>query len=109
MPTCSGRASTSDGKLAASARAIIAPLLPLCARIIATAPPSPRALPAAELAALVPGAQAIAAPTDAIAAARAEGGVTLLAGSIFLVGAARAIVLGEPADTLPVQDPLKRM
>jgi dihydrofolate synthase/folylpolyglutamate synthase len=82
--------------------------VPLARRVIATQPPSPRALPAAELAALVPGATAIADPAAAIAAARADGDLVLVAGSIFLVGAARAIVLGEAGDPLAVQDPLKR-
>jgi dihydrofolate synthase/folylpolyglutamate synthase len=88
------------------ARAILAPLVGRAARVIATAPPSPRALPAAELAALVPGAEA--APDLETALARAAGGVTVVAGSIFLVGEARRLVLGEAADPLAVQDPLGR-
>jgi dihydrofolate synthase/folylpolyglutamate synthase len=86
------------------ARAIADALAPRAARVIATAPPSARALPATALAQLVPGADS--APDLATALAMARGQVTVVAGSIFLVGEARRLVLGEPADALPVQDPL---
>jgi dihydrofolate synthase/folylpolyglutamate synthase len=72
--------------------------------VIATAPPSPRALPPAELARLVPGAEV--APDLAAALALAAGERVLVAGSIFLVGEARRLVLGEPADGMAVQDPV---
>jgi hypothetical protein len=46
------------------------------------------------------------APDLATALARAGAAPTVVAGSIFLVGEARRLLLGEPADPLPVQDPL---
>ncbi len=86
------------------ARAILAPLAARAGRVIATAPPSPRALPPSELARLLPGAEV--APDLATALAMAAGERVLVAGSIFLVGEARQLVLGEPADATPVQDPV---
>jgi len=53
------------------ARAIVAPLCARATRVIATAPPSTRALPAAELAKLIPGAEV--APDLAAALAMAAG------------------------------------
>lgn len=88
------------------ARAILGALGPHAARVVATTPPSPRALPAAALAALWPGAEAIADVAAALASARAGGGVTVVAGSLFLVGEARRLVTGEPSDATRVQDPL---
>jgi dihydrofolate synthase / folylpolyglutamate synthase len=86
------------------ARAILAPLLPRVTRVIATAPPSPRALSAEALAALVPGAEI--APDLAFALRLAGGDRVVVAGSIFLVGEARRLLLGETADATAVQDPL---
>jgi dihydrofolate synthase/folylpolyglutamate synthase len=86
------------------ARAIVAPLLFRATRVIATQPPSPRALPAGELAALIPNAEV--APDLATALGRAAGEPVLVAGSIFLVAEARRLLSGEPADPLPVQDPV---
>jgi dihydrofolate synthase/folylpolyglutamate synthase len=86
------------------ARAIVAPLVARAARVIVTAPPSPRALPPEELAKLVPGATA--APDLAAALAVAGGERVVVAGSIFLVGEARRLILGEPADAVAVQDPV---
>jgi dihydrofolate synthase/folylpolyglutamate synthase len=88
------------------ARAILSPLAGRAARVIATAPPSPRALPAAELAALVSGAEVAADLATALELAAND--LTVVAGSIFLVGEARRLVLGEAADPLAVQDPLGR-
>jgi dihydrofolate synthase/folylpolyglutamate synthase len=86
------------------ARAIVAPLSARAARVIVTAPPSTRALPPAELAKLVPGAEV--APDLAAALALARGERVVVAGSIFLVGEARRLVLGESADGVAVQDPV---
>lgn len=87
------------------ARAIVAALAPLAARVIVTAPPSARALDPRTLARLVPGAEVAPELASALARAR-QGGLVLVAGSIFLVGEARRLVLGEPADALAVQDPV---
>ena len=86
------------------ARAIVAPLVARARRVIVTAPPSLRALPPAELAKLVPGATV--APDLAAALALADGEKVVVAGSIFLVGEARRLVLGEAADGTTVQDPV---
>ena len=86
------------------ARAIVAPLVARASRVIVTAPPSLRALPPAELAKLVPGATV--APDLAAALALADGEKVVVAGSIFLVGEARRLVLGEAADGTTVQDPV---
>lgn len=86
------------------ARAIIEALVPRVRRVIATAPPSPRALAPERLAALIPGAETA---TDLQAALRLAGDdPVVVAGSVFLVGEARRLVLGEAADPLPVQDPV---
>ena len=81
---------------------LVSPLLPLAARVVATAVDFPRALPAADLAATVravaPGlpVQAAAGPAAAMAAASEHGAPTVVAGSLFLVGAARAWLDTEP-------------
>jgi dihydrofolate synthase/folylpolyglutamate synthase len=97
------------------AAAMLAALRPLVTRVVATRPPSPRALPPEHLRALGPTVAAsvgaavdvevIDAPSDAIAAARRPGVLTVVAGSIFLVAEARRILLGERTDPLFVQDP----
>jgi dihydrofolate synthase / folylpolyglutamate synthase len=85
-------------------RAIVEQLKPRATRVIATAPPSPRALSPERLAALIP--QAESAP-DLETALRLGGDDSLvIAGSLFLVGEARRLVLGEAADPLTVQDPV---
>jgi dihydrofolate synthase/folylpolyglutamate synthase len=72
------------------------------ARVVCTAPPGGRALPADRLAArclAVAGwaAEAVAEPSAAIdAAVSAEGGTVVVAGSLYLVGAARAILVSDP-------------
>jgi dihydrofolate synthase / folylpolyglutamate synthase len=91
------------------ATGFLAPLLPLAQRVITVAPRSARALPAAALAALAPGAE----PADGLAAglAMARAGLgpddlCVVAGSLFLVGEARELILGEAADPVTVGDPL---
>jgi dihydrofolate synthase / folylpolyglutamate synthase len=86
------------------ARGIVEALVPRAARVIVTAPPTPRALPAAALGALVPGAEV--APDLAAALALAGSARTVIAGSIFLIGEARRLVLGAAADATAVQDPV---
>lgn len=69
---------------------ILRPILPWVSTVIATAAPTPRALPAADLAARI-GADvdAIADPDDAIAHALQVHDTVCVAGSIFLAGAVR--------------------
>ena len=78
---------------------ILAPLLPWCRSLICTTPVSPRALPAAELAAraaAMRGAPAeidvIGDPADAVRHACVSGARVIVAGSIFLVGPVRGIL-----------------
>lgn len=74
---------------------LLAPLLPLATRVIATAVDFPRALPAdalsARISALVPDMPVQTEPTPADAMAAASGGSVrvVVAGSLFLVGAVR--------------------
>ena len=78
---------------------ILATLLPVTSDVIATQAPSPRAVPAQELAARVaalqvslgrrPSVAAVADPAEAIAAALARSETVCVAGSIFLAGAVR--------------------
>jgi dihydrofolate synthase/folylpolyglutamate synthase len=90
------------------AAGMLAALVPHAARVIVTAPPSPRALAPDALVALAPSSPSIEiAPSLAAALARARrpGARVLVAGSLLLVGEARRLVLGERADPLAVQDP----
>jgi len=69
---------------------ILRPLLPCVSRVIATAAPTPRALPAAELAHRIgANANVIAEPLEAIEHALQMGDTVCVAGSIFLAGAVR--------------------
>jgi dihydrofolate synthase/folylpolyglutamate synthase len=90
------------------ARAIVETLVGKARRVIVTAPPSARALPAEELARLVPGARVAKDLREALAMAAAAGEKVVVAGSIFLVGEARRAVLGEEADGVAAQDPPAR-
>jgi dihydrofolate synthase/folylpolyglutamate synthase len=78
---------------------MLAPVLPLCARVICTTAPNPRALAAPDLAALVtrlaaPGVrvEAVPDPASALERAREAGGRIVGAGSIFLIGPLRDIL-----------------
>ncbi len=78
---------------------MLRPLVSRCARVICTTAPSPRALPADELAALAtrlaaPGTAvaAVADPPAALEHARAVGGRIVGTGSIFLIGPLRDIL-----------------
>jgi dihydrofolate synthase/folylpolyglutamate synthase len=73
------------------------------ATILATAVELPRAMPADELAerwrVLAPAVRSVASvadPAAALATALAEPGPTVVAGSLYLVGAARAILVDDP-------------
>jgi dihydrofolate synthase/folylpolyglutamate synthase len=78
---------------------ILEPLVPLCASIVCTTAPTPRALPAATLAILAAQAaggtahiDTIADPAAALELAVRRGGRVVAAGSIFLIGPLRDIL-----------------
>ncbi len=88
-------------------------LRPAASAIVLTRSPSVRALPPAELAALAGRWFAEVAVRDELEGALAEarrragvGGLVVVCGSMFLVGAVRARVTGEPVDPLPTSDPV---
>jgi dihydrofolate synthase/folylpolyglutamate synthase len=91
------------------AAGIVAPLVPLAARMFFTRPPSPRALDPARLLPLAPSAEVVDSPEEAVRRARAGGGVTVVCGSLFLVGEVRRVILGERADAVSAQDPAVRL
>jgi dihydrofolate synthase / folylpolyglutamate synthase len=90
-------------------RGMAAVLAPAVRAVVATRYQQDRANDPAQLAAVFAeaGATASHAPdlTAALAAARALGGPILVAGSLFLVGEARVLLLGAPADPFVVTDP----
>ena len=75
---------------------ILQTLMPFCESIVCTTAPTPRALPASEIAALAVGmaarVEAIDDPQTAIARAVALGRPVVAAGSIFLIGPLRDIL-----------------
>jgi dihydrofolate synthase / folylpolyglutamate synthase len=82
--------------------AMLAELAPHCARVICTTADTPRAMPAAALAAAarqVPGAtwevSEVPLPADALAAACRVNATVVVAGSIFLIGPLRGILRGR--------------
>jgi dihydrofolate synthase/folylpolyglutamate synthase len=103
---------SADKDVAAIAQA----LAPAVHRVIATRYQQDRALDPAQLAAAfsrVPGVpREFAAPAPdlraALAAAAALGPQILIAGSLFLVGEARTLLLGAPTDPMLVTDPPAR-
>jgi dihydrofolate synthase / folylpolyglutamate synthase len=85
---------------------IVDALAPIARAVIATRYQQPRALDPAQLAARFGGAAEHAPDlASALARARALGGPILVAGSLFLVGEARVLLLGAPADPFVVTDP----
>ncbi|HEY2031170.1 MAG TPA: folylpolyglutamate synthase/dihydrofolate synthase family protein, partial [Myxococcales bacterium] len=80
--------------------AMLAVLGPLAATVHYCAPDSPRAVRPEELAKLWPG-QVHASAFEALRAARREPGVVLCAGSLYLVGQVRALLLGGSAARMP--------
>lgn len=95
------------------AAGVIAPIAARASAIVATASTHERALPAAALAAAARRSTAAVhqAPDLALALALARSlaapdGAILIAGSLFLVGDARALLLGEPGDPQPASDPV---
>jgi len=97
-------------------RVLIEPILPHADRLIFTPPRSPRALPPAELCRALP-AEAMeriapeVAPDLATALRRCDpaNGPVLITGSLYLVGEARSILLGVPADPVRTADPVGRV
>ena len=96
---------------------LLGPLL-RAQRVILTEPPSPRALPALELASALAALPATGLGTSALgveaqpAAALRRAvvetpcrGRLLIYGSLFLVGAVRALWFGEPCDVVALSDP----
>jgi dihydrofolate synthase/folylpolyglutamate synthase len=88
-------------------RPVLAPLLPHLSGLIATRPRSLRALDPSRIAELLPG-RATTAPDLASALAEARDGrdPILVTGSLYLVGEARALLLGEETDPIALADPL---
>ena len=88
-------------------RGLLLPLLPLAGRVVATAVDFPRALPAADLAAMVRGlapgltVEVASSPADAMAIASEHRARTVVAGSLFLVGAVRAWLDAPPVTRDP--------
>src|SRR5262249_5875003 len=75
------------------ARAIAAALAPEVRAVIATRYRQERSLDPAELARVVPGAEVSPDLASALARAKQLGGPTLVAGSLFIVGEARVLLL----------------
>jgi dihydrofolate synthase/folylpolyglutamate synthase len=92
-------------------RAIVRALAPEVRAVIATRYQQERALAPDQLAAIVAelGVPAETAPdlAGAVARARALGSPVLIAGSLFLVGEARSLLLGAPTDPVFVTDPVR--
>jgi len=82
------------------AAAMLGVLGPAVATVHYCAPDSPRALRPEELAGLWPG-EVHASVQEALQAARREQGVVLCAGSLYLVGEVRALLLGGAAARMP--------
>ena len=87
---------------------IAAALGPRARHVIATRYQQDRALEPAALAALFPGAEVAPDLAAALARARTLGGPIVVAGSLFLVGEARVLLLGAPTDPFWVSDPAAR-
>ena len=91
------------------ASAIAAALIPAVSAIVATRYQQERSLAPLELAEVfrAAGAHADTAPDlqTALALARTKGSPVLVAGSLFVVGEARVLCLGAPADPVLLSDP----
>jgi dihydrofolate synthase/folylpolyglutamate synthase len=92
-------------------RALVGPLAAAAARVIATRYQQDRALAADELATIVRevhGDVPVETAPDlagALAAARGQGDLVVIAGSLFLVGEARTLLLNVPTDPIAISDP----
>ena len=87
------------------AAGIAAALAPVARHVIATRYQQDRAMDPAQLAACFPRGETAPDLGTALARARALGGPIVIAGSLFLVGEARVLLLGAPADPVWVSDP----
>lgn len=91
--------------------ALVGALAAPAGRVIATRYQQDRSLSAAELAdavrAVYPEVPVEAAPdlAHAVAAARGEGDLVVIAGSLFLVGEARTLLCAAPTDPIAISDP----
>jgi dihydrofolate synthase/folylpolyglutamate synthase len=83
----------------------LAPLVGPAAHTILTRPRSDRALDPRSLAVHAPGAELADDLAQALAMARARPLPIVVAGSLYLVGEARALVLGEEQDPVALADP----
>jgi dihydrofolate synthase/folylpolyglutamate synthase len=90
------------------ARAIADALAPLVDGVVATRYQQERALPPEQLATYFAGAQTAQDLASALALARTLGSPVLIAGSLFIVGEARTLLLGAPTDPVRVSDPSSR-
>lgn len=102
-------AASADKEVAA----MLAPLVPHASAIVATRYQQERAMDPHALASVARELTTVPiaiAPTlvDADRRARAFGGTILVSGSLFLVGEARVLYLGAPADPVVVSDPPPR-
>jgi len=88
-------------------RAIAEALAPEARAVIATRYQQERALAPEALAAAFPAAETAPDLRAALARARSLGGPVLVAGSLFLVGEARVLELGAPADPITLADPVR--
>jgi dihydrofolate synthase/folylpolyglutamate synthase len=88
-------------------RAIADALAPAARAVIATRYQQERALAPEDLAAAFPRAETAPDLRAALARARQLGGPIVVAGSLFLVGEARVLELGAPADPIALSDPAR--
>jgi dihydrofolate synthase/folylpolyglutamate synthase len=118
LPDCGRRVLVTSIVRDKNVAGMLAVLAPHFDRVVATRSPSERAADPAEMARLVGstrrGDRQVACeedPREALASARAyarevKGGLTVVAGSIFLVGALRAVLLGGVEGPVEASDPL---
>ena len=112
LPSRRPRAAVLSIVRGKSAGEMLALLAPHFDHVVLCRSANARALPPAELAALLPGDTSVSLiddPRMALAEARRRvvpGGLVVVAGSLFLVGEMRAYLLGEAVDPLPTGDPL---
>ncbi len=89
--------------------ALVGAIAPQCARVIATRYQQDRAMDPVALAALITGATHAPDLAAALALARAQPiRPIVVAGSLFLVGEARTLLLGAPTDPIWASDPHAR-